>query len=264
MINLGELKGKFEIKITEKIIFFLCAAVNFVLGLGLIVSAILVKLGILYNRNLEKTGVILLIGLGILATELVCQFFYKKLVKSAGKYEIYEKGYKDILNDKEYLYKNINEYYRAEWISRHSTKYLIVENSGDTTTFSSNLNNKVFKTFTDNYIKDVLQEKVQVIKNDGVIEKFEVIDNVFKASTKKQFLKLLEKYKVEFEVEVSNYGIKIKDEFYNWNEIKEVKRSKIADMLQIIDNNGKKVFNKAMMRIKNAELLEELIREFIK
>ena len=141
---------------------------------------------------------------------------------------------------------------------------MIVENSGDTTTFSSNLNNKVFKTFTDNYIKDVLQEKVQVIKNDGVIEKFEVIDNVFKASTKKQFLKLLEKYKVEFEVEVSNYGIKIKDEFYNWNEIKEVKRSKIADMLQIIDNNGKKVFNKTMMRIKNAELLEELIREFIK
>ena len=35
-------------------------------------------------------------------------------------------------------------------------------------------------------------------------------------------------------------------------------------MLQIIDNNGKKVFNKTMMRIKNAELLEELIREFIK
>ena len=65
-------------------------------------------------------------------------------------------------------------------------------------------------------------------------------------------------------MEVSNYGIKIKDEFYNWNEIKEVKRSKIADMLQIIDNNGKKVFNKTMMRIKNAELLEELIREFIK
>ena len=52
MINLGELKGKFEIKITEKIIFFLCATVNFVLGLGLIVSAILVKLGILYNKNM--------------------------------------------------------------------------------------------------------------------------------------------------------------------------------------------------------------------
>lgn len=270
MKNLGEFKCKLQMEFYRKITYPLIIVFVIVSGVFFIQIPI-IEVGLYFKVYYVALGILFIIyGLKWI-------YLYILDIKTVERYEIYEKGYKDITTDEEFLFKDIDEYHYVQRDDntryRSKDKYLIVKNKGKTSIFSTKMGRHSttgrysIDKFLEIYNDEILKYKIQNIRN-GNSERFEVRQksligrNIHESS--KDFLDKIKKFDPKVIIELCQDGIKIDNKLYLWSRVAyKNKQTFFKINLEIYDKeNDDKILDEPLFFIENNKLLLTLMESF--
>lgn len=219
------------------------------------------------RSDIEGSDKITLIGLGLMLSSLVFIIRYFQESKLAGKYTFFTEGFINEITKSEVRYADIEDYYYSFFkVIKEDSSYLVIKDKKGINIINSKLQNG-FDTFLENYIPYIIPKEIEKIKNGnakefGVMSKIDIAKSKI-SLTQENTIEKLKNVKEIQKIIVSNQGLIIDEKRYSWHEIKESKITKLNTFV-IKDIENEKIFENLSIAIKNIEILEILINEFLK